>query len=162
MIPKELATFCRYVGLISLYLLLFILGGTLLMLPFMKHFSYETICFIEKFFSWSYPILLGLFAANSKFCSLYCEESIRRQNKAKEQNYINEQLKINAKEQELLEIEMVHLEASSLNRKLKLAFDEGRQEECVMLRDKILEKHSQFERMMKEYDKKWKEEENPS
>ena len=158
MIPKGLATFCRYVGLISLYLLLFILGGTLLMLPFMKHFSYETICFTEKFFSWAFPILLGMFAANSILCSLYCEESIIRKEKEKEQNYINEQMKINAKEQDLLEMEKVNLDNEILYRKLKQAFDDNRQEECVMLRDKILENHAKHERMLEEYNKKWKQE----
>lgn len=51
--------------LVSLGLFLLISLVSLISLPFWKHFSYETLCWIRDFYKWSFPIILGLFVVSS-------------------------------------------------------------------------------------------------
>ena len=82
------------------------------------------------------------------------EEELRE----KEAELLRKKQKCLERENELLEMEKVNLLSEELYRKLDEAFANNQVEECLKLRDMILENHSRFTKMKEEYDKKWQDE----
>lgn len=81
-----------------------------------------------------------------------------KQLREKEAEMLRKRQEYLERENDLLEMEKVNLLSEELYRKLEEAFANNQEEECIKLRDMILENHSRFTKMKEEYDNKWQDE----
>ena len=65
MIPKWLYNFNHYLMIASLALYLLTVVASVVAMPFMKSFSREFVEWLTRFYGWTFPSLLAVFALSS-------------------------------------------------------------------------------------------------
>ncbi len=76
MYPKWLCSFCDSLMRVSIGLFLLLVVFTLILLPFAKLLSYETLDFLCNLLEWALPASLGIYAATSNVVIKGIEEHL--------------------------------------------------------------------------------------